>query len=146
MRRAGLIKQWLKQEAGTTAVEFAMVGSGFILLIVGILEFGRLAWTTNVVDYAVDEAARYAMLHQDALPYEVEDFARAALDSFFVPPEALNIEVQNTESSGVNFIEINGSYQFISMTSTVLPTSLSEITLAINSRRPIYLVDDGEEE
>ncbi len=140
MKHIRLFKQWVHQENGAVAVEFSIVGIGFIFLIIGVLEFGRLAWTSNVVDYAVDEASRYAMLHQDAFSYEIEDFAKESLDSLFVPSSALNITIQNTESSGVDFIEITGSYQFTSMTSTILPASLSEITLDINSRRPIYIV------
>lgn len=139
-----LFNKWIKQCEGSISVEFSMVGIGFIMLIIGIIELGRLAWTTNVVDYAVDEAARYAMLHQDATYSEVEDHARDSLDSLFVPSSGLNIAIQNTDVSGVNFIEITGNYQFTSLTNTVLPDALSAVTLAINSRRPVYLIPEND--
>jgi len=118
-----------------------MVGVGFILLLFGILELGRFAWTTNVVDYAVDEAARYAILHEDATDFEIEDYAKDRLKDYFVPETALNLNIENTSVSGVDFIEISGSYHFTSMTSGLLPAGLSAIDLNVTSRRPVYSYD-----
>ncbi len=118
-----------------------MVGMGFILLMMGILEFGRFAWTSNVIDYAVDEAARYAILHQDATTSDVETYAKDRLNDYFVPEAALSLDVQNTSVSGVDFIEISGNYHFTSMISGLLPESLSEIDLSVSSRRPVYTYD-----
>jgi len=131
-------QSWLRRDHGSTSVEFAMVGLGFILLMVGVIEFGRYAWTSNVIDYAVDSAARYAILHQDADVSEVEEHAKATLNDFFVPAEALTINVFNTTSGGVDFVEINGNYRFVSMTNSLLPDSLSLINMEVNGRRPIY--------
>ncbi|MDY0029588.1 MAG: TadE/TadG family type IV pilus assembly protein [Pseudobdellovibrionaceae bacterium] len=135
------IRHWFRNEDGSTAVEFSMVGMGFILLMMGILEFGRFAWTSNVIDYAVDEAARYAILHQDATTSEVETYAKDRLNDYFVPKDALNLDIQNTSASGVDFIEISGHYHFTSMISGFLPESLAEIDLRVSSRRPVYAYD-----
>lgn len=136
------IKSWLRHDKGSVSVEFAMVGVGFVFLMVGVLELGRFAWTSNVIDYAVDEAARYAVLHQGADNSEIEDHAKKMLDAFFVPSSALDLNISNTSSSGVSFIEISGTYSFTSMTTTILPDSFSSITLDVNSRRPIYIYDE----
>lgn len=133
---------WARKESGSTTVEFAMVGMGFIFLMVGVLEFGRLAWTANVVDYAVDEAARYASLHQGASDADIEEHARNMLSSLFVPASALSVTVSNETASGVDFIAITGSYNFTSMTSTILPASLSTVDLEVRSRRPVYEYDN----
>lgn len=123
-----------------------MVGVGFILLMTGVLEIGRLAWTYNVVDYAVDEAARYAVLHQDALDSEVEQYAQDLLNGFFVPVASLNITVNTTTSSGVDFIEITGTYNFQSLTNGLLPDSISSVTFDLVTRRPVYAYPESESE
>ena len=124
------------------SVEFAMIALGFILLLVGIVEFGRLAWTNNVVGYAVDEAARYAILHQDATESEVQSYAQNMLSSYHVSPSELDITVATVQTSGVDFIEISGSYRFESITASLLPSSFSEVNLEVSSRRPIYIYED----
>lgn len=138
------LKHWIRKNDGSVSVEFAMVGLGFVFLMVGILEMGRLAWTYNVVDYAVDEAARYAVLHQDASDSEVEQYAQDMLKGFFVPTASLNISVGNTNSSGVDFIEITGTYDFKSMTHTLLPDSLSSVTFDLVTRRPVYSYPESD--
>ncbi len=55
--RFGLFR---RDAAGTTAVEFALVGGLFILLIVGIMEFGYAFWQWNAAAKAVQLGARLA--------------------------------------------------------------------------------------
>jgi Flp pilus assembly protein TadG len=141
MRKPKISRNWLKDDDGSMSVEFAMIGLGFILLIIGIIEFGRLAWTNNVIGYAIDEAARYAVLHQDATESEIELYAQDMLRSYHVSPSKLDITVSNVQSSSVDFIEITGSYHFESVASALLPASVSEVDLDITSRRPIYVYD-----
>ena len=50
-------------EAGNTAIEFALVLPAFLLLIFGIVEFGRLMWVDNTLRHAVQEGARCAALN-----------------------------------------------------------------------------------
>ena len=138
------VRDWIGKDDASMSVEFAMVGLGFILLMVGIVEFGRLAWINNVVGYAVDEAARYAVLHQDALESDIELYAQDILRSYHVLPSQLDITVSNAQSSGVDFIEISGSYHFESVASGLLPASVSEVDLDIRSRRPVYVYEESD--
>lgn len=137
-----LIRSWVKQEQGSTTVEFSMIGVGFFLMMFGVLELGRMAWTSNVVDYAADEAARYAVLHQDALPSEVEEFAKDTMKSFLVSPDDADISVSNTSVSGIDFIEVSGSYTFTTFALAMFPSSFSSVTLDFMSRRPVYIYDN----
>lgn len=52
------IRRLVGDSAGAAAVEFALVVPIFLLLLIGIMEFGRLLWTQNALHYAVEEAAR----------------------------------------------------------------------------------------
>src|SRR6516162_491980 len=52
-----------RAEAGSVAVEAGITISVLLLLIVGSVEFGRAFWTHNTMLLAVEEAGRYAMIH-----------------------------------------------------------------------------------
>jgi hypothetical protein len=47
---------------GATALEFALVGAGLLLLIVAIIDFGRYFFTVHSVGYLVGEVAHEAIL------------------------------------------------------------------------------------
>ncbi len=48
----------MKDRRGTTAVEFAICGLAMTMIVVGIVEFGRLVWTAEVLQDAAAEGAR----------------------------------------------------------------------------------------
>ena len=48
---------------GQTMVEFAMVASVFLLLLMGIVQMGRAVYSYNFVSYAARDATRYAIVH-----------------------------------------------------------------------------------
>lgn len=52
----------LKRQAGLTTVEFALVGSVLFIILFGLIEFGRLMFTWNVLDEATRRAARLAVV------------------------------------------------------------------------------------
>lgn len=135
------IRSWLRGDDGSTTVEFSMIGVGFFLMMFGVLELGRMAWTSNVIDYAADEAARYAILHEGAPPSEVEDFARDTMKSLLVSPDDASITIQNTSVSGIDFIEVSGSYNFSTVALSMFPSSFSSVTFQFMSRRPVYIYD-----
>ncbi len=51
-----------KRQAGFLAVETAMILPILVLLLMGMLDFGRFMWTRNVVMDAAAEGARLAVL------------------------------------------------------------------------------------
>lgn len=53
---------------GVAAVEFAFIGPPLILLLFGTIEFGRMFGTQNALQYAVEQAARCAVVSQAATP------------------------------------------------------------------------------
>jgi hypothetical protein len=48
---------------GQAMVEFALIFPIFILLLVGMFDFGRVIWVNNTLATAAREAARYAIVH-----------------------------------------------------------------------------------
>lgn len=55
-----------RSEAGATLAEFAIVASVFFMVILGIIELGRLFYTHNALTDAARRGARYAVLHKEA--------------------------------------------------------------------------------
>ena len=53
----------LADRKGVVTLEFAIVGTLFLLLLIGIVEVGRGLWTVNALNYAVQQAARCASVN-----------------------------------------------------------------------------------
>jgi len=51
------------QPRGQSMVEFAIVFPIFVLLLVGIFDFGRVIWINDTLSGAAREAVRYAIVH-----------------------------------------------------------------------------------
>lgn len=48
---------WHRRD-GIAAVEFALLAPVFLITLLGTIEIGRLMWTQNALNYAVQEASR----------------------------------------------------------------------------------------
>jgi len=60
---AGLVSTRRRRWSGQALTEFAMVVPFFLLLLYGIVEFGRYVYTVQVLNNAAREGARYAIVH-----------------------------------------------------------------------------------
>ena len=56
-----IIRRYKGDCRGNAAVEFAMLIPVFLLLIIGIYEFGKLYWIQNTLQYAAEQTARCIM-------------------------------------------------------------------------------------
>jgi Flp pilus assembly protein TadG len=56
------IAAFRRSTAGATAVEFALAAPILFLLMFAIIEFGRAWWAKNSLQYAVEQAVRYAVV------------------------------------------------------------------------------------
>lgn len=52
-----------RRERGQSLVEFSIVLPVFMVLLMGVLDFGRVIWATNTLQAAAREAARFAIVH-----------------------------------------------------------------------------------
>jgi len=72
-------------EKGTSVAEFAVVALVFFIIIIGIVEFGRLLYTHNALTDATRRGARFASLHSgtsgDAVKNEVVYGRKATYDA-----------------------------------------------------------------
>lgn len=92
-------------EAGAVAVEFALILPIFLVLVLGICEFGRGFNIQVSLTEAAREAARYASIHQTDPGYSVtaaQDAGVAAAPS--VGLSESNISVQSVGSDPCNVV------------------------------------------
>lgn len=61
-----ILRRLFRSQSGATAVEFALVCLPLLLLVFGIIEFGRAFYVRNELSHAVDVAARRVLIGQIA--------------------------------------------------------------------------------
>ncbi len=54
-----------KNEEGKTLIEFAVMGSVFLMVLFGVIEFSRLYWTHNALRDAARRGVRYAAIRRN---------------------------------------------------------------------------------
>ena len=62
------ISKYRKSEAGTTMAEMTIIAGVFFMMVIGIIEFGRLLYTHNALTDATRRGARYAIVHPGNAP------------------------------------------------------------------------------
>ena len=103
----------------------------FIMLSIGILEFGRALWLRNHISHAADVGARTLLLNADATNTDLEDATRAA---FVGDPSALQITVTTQTASGVTYRLIQLQYP---LTLFLPGLSTPTITFGLQRRIPV---------
>ena len=58
-------KRLRRDTRGAMVVEFAILAPIFLILVLGIIDFGRLFWVKSTMQFAVEQTARYAMVNTD---------------------------------------------------------------------------------
>jgi uncharacterized membrane protein len=80
---------------GAIAAEFALVVPILLLLSFSIIEFGRVMWTRNVLQSAVEDAARCSALSRPECDTvaELQDYAVTKAAGLPVTADAFNLEI-----------------------------------------------------
>lgn len=131
-----LFRRYRRDEKGATAVEFALVAGAFIALLMGIFEGGRMLFTWNAFQYALENATRYAMVHPDASAEEIEAYVFENMNSLYASSDHVEVTVNFTTIADIDFIELDGIYNF-NLIMPFLPASWNTIRLDASSRLPI---------
>lgn len=63
------------KERGATLLEFAIGSTVFLMLMFGVIEFGRCLWTHNALSDAARRGARYAVNHPSSDASAVKNVA-----------------------------------------------------------------------
>jgi len=71
-----------REPHGSAAVEFAFLLPVFLLMFLGIVEFGRMLWTQSSLQHAVAAAARYAAINYPSCASTSQTTSYAAAEMF----------------------------------------------------------------
>jgi len=133
-----LFFKYFKNEDGATAVEFGMVSVLFLVFIFSIIEFSRIYWTMNALEYAIENTARYAMVNKNASDITLVDYARTSMSGMQPDVASLDVTTVKITIGGVSFIEVDGTYKFTTIF-PFLPSSMNSIELQSSARAPYAL-------
>jgi Flp pilus assembly protein TadG len=121
----------LVRDDGTVAIEFAVVGLLFFALLLGSIELGRAMWMRNSLQFAAEEAARWALVQSSQNPTNVQNFARARLTS---SPATATVTATYQTVSGVTYVVVTLTQVFTPVTTLV---STGIITVTGQARMPV---------
>lgn len=101
-----LMRNVRRRRRGATVVETALVITLCLLFVFGIFEYGRYLMVRNLMDNAVQEGARYAVVHTyDATTADIQDQVDQALAGQSVHLQGYN----KTTSIQVFWADANGN-------------------------------------
>lgn len=108
------LTQLLRDRRGNAAVEAAFVLPLLLLLLLGVVEVGRLAWARASLDFTVQEAARCAAVRTDlcGTPEATRQYAANRLAALDVPAAAFT--VTPGQPCGVR-VRASYAYQFLTV-------------------------------
>ncbi len=130
MRRAAA---FARDRSGAAALEFALVGLPLILLILGLVEFGRALYVRAALDAAADRAQRVLLIAPDTSDNDLGAFVREELDG--LSSDRLTIDHGAETISGARYRLLELRYDMV----LAVPTPLGS-SLAIDTVRRIFVV------
>jgi hypothetical protein len=100
---------WKDDESGATAVEFAIVGPIFLIMLIGIVQLSIAYFHGSSVQWAVDRAMRVAMVDADITSAEVEALISESLGDINSPEIDLTFSVDT--SSDIHLAHVVANYE-----------------------------------
>jgi Flp pilus assembly protein TadG len=112
---------WLRDCSGVAAVEFALIAPAFVLLMLGVMESGRLLWTQASLHYAVEAAARCGAVDTTTCGTSgnIQNYAVAKASGLHLKSSVFTV------STPVCGTQVSASYAFKSVVPNLLPYTLT---------------------
>jgi Flp pilus assembly protein TadG len=141
--RRGRVRRWARDHSGAGAVEFALVIIPFMLVMFGVVEFGRMLWTLNALQETAIAGARcMGVLNTSCASSgaynagNTTTYVKSIATGWGVSLATTNITLNNSTACGgvAGFSQVSISYTF----QTVIPmiTSLVGDPLTVNACFP----------
>ena len=125
------LRRFIGDRGGATALEFALIGLPFIMLMLGLIEFGRGLHIRNGLDNAVDRAQRILLIDPGAAAGSIETEVRAAFRAG--SQERLTVAITGSPSGG-NIRTLTVTFQM----DLLLPAPIGR-TISIGSARQVVI-------
>lgn len=104
---------FLREEAGAAAVEFALVGNAFLILLIGTAYLAIMLWDSANLKWAVQSAARVAVLNTSATQSDISTAVNDYLASIGMGSATVNYSVVTSNGAKVGEITASKTEQFI---------------------------------
>ncbi len=132
-----------RDRRGQTIVEFALILPIFILLLVGIVDFGRAVYANSTIQNAARQGVRAAIVDQNVTVIEAEAIEHAVslgidgtdVDVNFLDPDYTTGDCTTTPDVGC-IVEVEVRYVYTAAT-PVLGRIVGTINMSGSSRQPI---------
>lgn len=119
---------------GATAVEFALVAPVFLMFVLALIDFGRVYWIKSTMQYAVEQAARYAMVNPTASNASLTTYAVSQVNG--LDPTGITFNATDSTISGTAFKTITASYTY---TFSIPFVALADAVLSAKSSAPVVV-------
>lgn len=103
--------EFLQNEDGATATEFALVFPAFIVLMLGVV---GLAWSQHCISsmhYALENASRSVMLNPEMSEAQVSEQVREQLDGMAEPNVTVTLAI--TDDNNGRVAHVSGRYEHV---------------------------------
>lgn len=99
------VRAFCRSNAGSTAVEFAFAAPILFALMFAVIEFGRAWWTKNAMQYAIERAARYAVVCSGNCPTDaqIQTYAANQVYDQTIASNAFSVTHPDGTTSCVNY-------------------------------------------
>ena len=117
---------WLRLKrdpSGSVAVEFALLLPVYIAFMFGIIEFGRMIWTRNTMEFAAETAARYGTVTSGATNATVAAYALTQL----IGIDSTGITFTATVAAST--VTVVGTTTFTTLISAYVPIPTTTLTV-----------------
>jgi Flp pilus assembly protein TadG len=130
---------------GATAVEFALLLWPLVLVLFGILEFGRLIWINNALQETAIDAARCAGILESSCATggayssgKTTTYVQSVANAWGITVPTANVtSTANTTCAGIGgFSQVTISYTFQSVVPQVLPSLSGGLPLSATACFP----------
>lgn len=108
--------RFFKSDKGQSIVEFALVLPLFILLVFGIIEFGRMWETVNVLTSAAREGARAAAVSAPDMTSAIN-----AAQNVLNAGNVSNATINATGPNGASEVTVTVTLSYIPLTGAIVP-------------------------
>ena len=109
-----------RSRKGAAAIEFAFALPIFLALVYMLFEFARIFWSQSTLEYAIEEAARYAMVRPAATEAEVMTVANDSAVGLATADLKIVVVFENVNGSR-GIVDITGIYNYAPVVPLVLP-------------------------
>lgn len=112
-----------RDQTGAALVEYALVLPALLALVFGVMQIGGMAWTQEALNYAVQEAARCAVVRPDlcGTPAAIQSYAASQVLGLSVPANAFSVI---PDACGAD-VRADLSYNFILSPFNATPVQLT---------------------